>query len=149
MKMKSIFAAAVLALSGVSSFASSPSFSFTGTYAASYLLDVDPGTGIKASVSSTLVDGLGFDITSVTLNGTPFDLNTTTFQGITFENYSFISPALAGGMYTLSVFGTGTNGAGYTGNVVLTSPVPEPETYALMLAGLGVGGFLLKRRKSD
>lgn len=28
-----------------------------------------------------------------------------------------------------------------------TAPVPEPETYALMLAGLGVVGFISRRRK--
>ena len=30
---------------------------------------------------------------------------------------------------------------------VLTTPVPEPETYALMLAGLGLVGFMVRRRK--
>jgi hypothetical protein len=28
-----------------------------------------------------------------------------------------------------------------------TTPVPEPETYALMLAGLGLLGFVSKRGK--
>jgi hypothetical protein len=33
------------------------------------------------------------------------------------------------------------------GNTV--TPVPEPETYALMLAGLGLVGFMARRRKSQ
>jgi hypothetical protein len=29
-----------------------------------------------------------------------------------------------------------------------TSPVPEPETYAMLLAGLGLVGFMARRRKA-
>jgi hypothetical protein len=31
--------------------------------------------------------------------------------------------------------------------VLVTSPVPEPETYVLMMAGLGVVGFMARRRR--
>ena len=34
-------------------------------------------------------------------------------------------------------------------NDVTITPVPEAETYALMLAGLGLVGFMARRRKSD
>jgi hypothetical protein len=29
----------------------------------------------------------------------------------------------------------------------MLNPVPEPETYGMMLAGLGILGFLARRRK--
>jgi hypothetical protein len=41
--------------------------------------------------------------------------------------------------------GIADNAAGFAP----TSPVPEPESYAMMLAGLGLMGFIVKRRKSN
>jgi hypothetical protein len=32
---------------------------------------------------------------------------------------------------------------------IKVSVVPEPETYALMLAGLGIMGFVARRRRAD
>ncbi len=44
-------------------------------------------------------------------------------------------------------------GAGVQGptldNVTLTAAIPEPETYALMLAGLGVIGYVARRRRPN
>jgi hypothetical protein len=34
------------------------------------------------------------------------------------------------------------------GNLNFAAPIPEPETYALMLAGLGVMGFVARRRRA-
>ena len=33
--------------------------------------------------------------------------------------------------------------------VIDTTPVPEPETYAMMLAGFGLMGFMVRRRKNE
>lgn len=41
-----------------------------------------------------------------------------------------------------------SGGGSYCGNIVI-SPVPEPQTYAMLLIGLGLVGFSARRRKND
>ena len=55
----------------------------------------------------------------------------------------------AGTGYRFLVTGdvTGNLGGGY-GGVLQAVPVPEAETYAMMLAGLGLVGFMARRRTS-
>lgn len=55
------------------------------------------------------------------------------------------------GNYTLNIAGYKLNpslSASYAGNISI-SPVPEPETYAMLLAGISMIGFSIRRRKSD
>ena len=52
--------------------------------------------------------------------------------------------------YKLTVFGNKLNGnAGYGGNIAVSpvTPIPEPEIYAMLAAGLGLMGFMARRRK--
>ena len=60
---------------------------------------------------------------------------------------------LSTGKYFYSVTGsaTGLFGGFYTltSTIVPIQAVPEPETYAMLLAGLGAVGFLARRRKND
>jgi len=60
-------------------------------------------------------------------------------------NQSVQFTALAGGKITSLVFASSDN-AFESANFSIT-PIPEPETYALMMAGLGVIGFVARRRR--
>jgi hypothetical protein len=53
-------------------------------------------------------------------------------------------------IYTSSVstFDSSTNGSWSLSEHRVAAPIPEPETYAMMLAGLGVLGFMTRRKKS-
>lgn len=93
--------------------------------------------------------------------GVHSDWSPSTFSG-TFSEGSFsrllgtgsATPDFSGNTLTRFGFAGGNEGSGtltqYYDNFSLTSaaiaPVPEPETYALMLAGLGLLGFAAKRR---
>jgi len=64
----------------------------------------------------------------------------------------FVNDALkVGGPHTLTIAGVADAfSSAYTGSISVTAvtSVPEPETYALMLAGLAAIGWLAKRRSA-
>lgn len=107
---------------------------------------VDPGT---LSGNAVAVNFGGYNILglTVTLQDSSFALigsDATPADGFTFSG-------LAAGNYALNVLGfaTGTGGGFYAGGFVTeTAPIPEPETYAMLLAGLGMIGFMIRRRRS-
>ncbi len=55
----------------------------------------------------------------------------------------------SGYFFTADVINKTTGVTGAVGTNVPVTPVPEPETYALMLAGLGVVGFMANRRRKQ
>ena len=54
---------------------------------------------------------------------------------------------LGAGDYSFVVTGKGQTNGGMYGVSINVTPVPEPETYAMMLAGLAAVGFLARRRR--
>ena len=73
-------------------------------------------------------------------------------SGVGTEDYwKFDANGLTAGSYYLSVNGLvqGAGGGSYSSNVNLAmAPVPEAETYAMMIAGLGLLGVVARRRKA-
>lgn len=56
---------------------------------------------------------------------------------------------LSSGSYFLKITGVadGTHGGVYGLDLTQATPMPEPSTYAMLLGGLGVVGFIARRRK--
>jgi hypothetical protein len=161
MQLKHI-AAAVALVVGSSAYAVGPgslgsidnlAVSIGNTVGAGTLVDlysfslVDPGTVSGSAFAFSLpplYTTLGFQVqlidTSFNVLGT--DLNPA-------DGFSF--SGLSSGSYALQFAGysTGNLGGAYAGVVsATTAPVPEPETYAMMLAGLCAVGFVATRRRT-
>lgn len=104
----------------------------------------------------------GFDIYAVYLDGLAVGsdtaaLPTSTKLGPTWwiktdhDNWTFVpDQALAAGTHTIRIEGSSKLDGGFSGNLQITQgeipSVPEPQSYALLLAGLGALGFVARRR---
>jgi hypothetical protein len=110
---------------------------------ASYTLSVG-----EAHVFGGLANGDFDTVLNLTLsnNGTLQD-GESFFSGplpfYTLENFGGNTETITGASLTSS-FTASLTGAG---TELFLTPVPEPETYALLLAGLGVLGFVARRRR--
>jgi hypothetical protein len=119
-------------------------FTFTVTGTTNTNLDA-----IISSISRTANTGL--DITSLALFGAN---NTLISSGKSLNTgavdvWTLTSSNLAAGDYYIRVNGNMVSNAGASfGGAVMLAPVPEPETYGMMLGGLGLLGFLARRRKA-
>ncbi|GEM_PF-1555828 len=93
-----------------------------------------------------------YDVTTATIvytaSGMPFSIGP--FTG----SFNLIAPLpiASGDSFELRVSGliAGEDGGFYRGTFSISpAPVPEAETYAMLLAGLGLMGFVVRRRKQS
>jgi hypothetical protein len=99
---------------------------------------------------NVMLDGKFFGNYSLVNGGLTVDPVDPTNNYETYYRTFQLNPTkLTAGTHTITLTGTADpyNDAEYYGSLTV-SAVPEPETYALLLAGLGALGFLARRRNA-
>ena len=126
------------------------------TFEHEYLFNLS-GTvdALATAVSNDALTKFNIDGGKVELFMSNGDINYT--NDVSMGSFAFDSTAtnstfssLLAGDYYYQVTGAvmGNKGGGYQLFSEVT-PVPEPETYAMLLVGLGLVGFMVRRRKTD
>lgn len=172
MKLKSLLCASALAVASFGALAEDfnqtvtfvPNASLPGTASAAWgVTHVEAGaftdtftfTGVTGATlfESSLVtigflEAMDIDFTSVTINGQTFDLNAMgAVELATYDLGSVEGPLtmVVAGIAGPALEAGSAISASYAGTANV-SPIPEPETAAMMLAGLAVLGSLARRR---
>ncbi len=124
--------------------------SFTVAAGGSYTISFDAfGTGLAELFNSTTSGAPNYSSYAGVLDSAPGAWGTAPLTP-GWQNVSFAFTANPLASYHLYFSGVGAQGL-LVDNVAVTmaAPVPEPESYAMMLAGLGALGFMAHRRKQS
>ncbi|MCE4557635.1 FxDxF family PEP-CTERM protein [Pelomonas cellulosilytica] len=159
MKLKMLAAAALVAVSSLSAHATTYSlgtltatttgqttFSFGGVINDDYTFTLATDSWLTSSafaaVGGSAISPAFYGVYN--LNGTPVSPTAYTFTTAATSHKEL----LAAGTYKFSFLGVASGPTAYTVTASAVTAVPEPETYAMLAAGLGIIGFLSSRRRN-
>lgn len=132
-----LIAAALLASTGASAQTTSVFDLTSGVFSNAYTFTVATPFDLTGDTNSSGVTWFGALLQAPSIPYTALDTNPD-------DGFSFTG--LAAGTYALTFLGSGTGG--YGGYYTITpAPVPEPQTYAMLIGGLGLLGLMSNRRK--
>jgi len=116
-------------------------FAAGGTYTVDFLYSPRPGIGPDSNTISLYLNGVLLTPPG-SLTGGPLDATDWNAYG------SNAFTAAAGDTLLFAAEGTSDSLGGYLDNIQISTAIPEPATWAMMLFGFGGLGALLRRRRS-
>ncbi len=130
---------------------SAPHVSYNAFANAASFSSATPFTLNDAYFTGAWNDGLSIHVVGTAGSTTftkDFTVNTSGATDVTFNwtNLTSVNFTSSGGVHHNGLAGSGTHFA--MDNLTINAPVPEPETYGMLLVGLGLVGFAARRRKA-
>ena len=131
--------------SGSAGFSSTP---LAGAFSDVFTFTLTGSNSFGGSIASVVNGSQDVDFTSIVINGPSGSFGFSQLGADPFEFWGLAATTLAAGNYTLTLTGMNSAAIGsYGGNVAVTA-IPEPQSLAMMLGGIGCLAFLMRRRQA-
>jgi hypothetical protein len=128
-----------------------------GNFSDAYTFSLSSARAVNVMLSSVVGGEQNVDFASVSITGPSGVLSGYELTQDPYENWVLTTPVLLPGSYTLTAAGSNSAARGtYAGSIALSenaltppNSVPEPGTWALVVAGIAAASATARRRKTE